>query len=74
MKNTYQSSDSAPQGKGNRTTGAQRHNARMDKIWEAARAIERERIARGEEPNPNLTPMTAEEKIFWAKRREERQK
>lgn len=37
-------------------TGAQRYNARMEKIWETARALEKERIARGEEPNPNLTP------------------
>jgi hypothetical protein len=35
--NTYLSSDSRSPGKGNRTTGAQRRNARMDKIWEKAR-------------------------------------
>jgi hypothetical protein len=27
----------------------------MSKIWETARKIERERLARGEAPNPNLT-------------------
>lgn len=35
--------------------GAQRYNNRMDKIWEGARRLERERLARGEKPNPNLT-------------------
>ena len=42
----------------NHTTGAQRYNARMNKIWQEARALERERLARGEDPNPNLTDVT----------------
>jgi hypothetical protein len=42
----------------NHTTGAQRTNARQDKIWEDAKRIERERVARGEKPNPNLTDAT----------------
>lgn len=72
MKNTYQSSDSVSLGKGNRTTRSQRINARQDKIWESIKSNERDRIARGEEPNPNLTEMTAEEKLFWEKRRADR--
>jgi len=35
-------------------TSAQRYNARMEKIWNNCRRIEAERVARGEEPNPNL--------------------
>jgi hypothetical protein len=39
----------------NYKTGAERYNDRMSKIWETARKIERERLARGEAPNPSLT-------------------
>lgn len=39
-------------------TSAERYNRRMAKIWENARRLEAERIARGEEPNPNLTAPT----------------
>lgn len=38
-------------------TSAQRYNSRMERIWREARRIEKERVARGEKPNPNLTPM-----------------
>ena len=37
--------------------GAIRYNNRMEKIWENARRIEADRLKRGEEPNPNLTPI-----------------
>ena len=40
----------------NTRTSAQRYNARMDRIFAKARQIEAERLARGESPNPNLTP------------------
>ena len=36
-------------------TGAQRYNNRQDKIFDRARKLEKERLARGEKPNPNLT-------------------
>lgn len=39
----------------NYKTGAQRYNDRMDKIFATARQTERERLARGEEHNPNLS-------------------
>lgn len=39
----------------NHTTGAQRYNAMKDKIFDTAHKIERDRIAKGEKPNPNLT-------------------
>jgi hypothetical protein len=35
--------------------GATRYNNRMGIIWETARRLEQERLARAEEPNPNLT-------------------
>ena len=38
---------------------AQRYNARMDRIFEGARKIERERIESGHLPNPNLTDINA---------------
>ncbi len=38
-------------------TSAERHNRRMEKIWDTARRLESERIAKGEPPNPNLTPV-----------------
>lgn len=41
-------------------TGVQRYNARMEKIWEDARKLEAERLAKGERPNPNLTAAAIE--------------
>lgn len=39
----------------NYKTGAQRYNDRIDKIFNEARRLEKERLARGEKPNPSLT-------------------
>lgn len=39
-------------------TSAERYNARMGRIYDNCKRIEAERIARGEEPNPNLTDVT----------------
>lgn len=36
-------------------TGAQRHNARLDRALNTAREIERKRVSEGHRPNPNLT-------------------
>ncbi len=47
-----------PAGSGGSTaSSAQRTNARQDKIFEEARRLEIERMARGEKPNPNLTDL-----------------
>lgn len=40
-------------------TGSQRHNAKMSKLFENCKAIERQRIADGELPNPNLTDINS---------------
>ncbi len=62
----------AGQGRGNHDTGAQRHNKRMDKIWEGAKQLEKERLAKGLPLNPNLTdpnslPADHPSRIDWEK-------
>lgn len=42
-------------GAANYKTGAERHNDRQNRIMDKARSLEKERLARGEKPNPNLT-------------------
>jgi hypothetical protein len=49
----------------NYKTGSQRYNDRMDKIMADARRIERERLARGEKPNPNLTSPEEARQYGW---------
>lgn len=45
--------------------GAQRYNNRMEKIFENARRLERERLERGEMPNPSLTSPEDAAKYGW---------
>lgn len=51
--------------KGNTTTGAQRANNRMDKIFSNAKKLEQERLIRGEMPNPSLTSPEEAAKYGW---------
>lgn len=39
----------------NHKSGSERYNDRISKIYEDARRVERERLERGEMPNPSLT-------------------
>jgi hypothetical protein len=45
--------------------GAQRYNDRMTRIMEDARQLERERLQRGEMPNPSLTSPEEALKYGW---------
>lgn len=45
--------------------GAERYNNRMAKIFDDAKRLERERLARGEVPNPNLTSPEDALKYGW---------
>jgi hypothetical protein len=45
--------------------GVQRHNNRMDNIWNDAKELERKRVAAGEEPNPSLTSPEEAAKYGW---------
>lgn len=49
----------------NYKSGAERRNDRMDKIFEDARRLERERLERGEIPNPSLTSPETALKYGW---------
>lgn len=45
--------------------GAERYNNRMSKIYEDAKRLERERLVRGEMPNPGLTSPEEARKYGW---------
>jgi len=45
--------------------GAIRYNNRMEKIMEDCRRLERERLERGEMPNPSLTDPETARKYGW---------
>jgi hypothetical protein len=49
----------------NYKSGAERYNDRMDKIWDTAKRLERERLERGEIPNPSLTDPETALKYGW---------
>lgn len=50
----------------NHKSGAERYNDRMNKIFEDARRLERQRLERGEMPNPSLTSPEDARKYGWA--------
>jgi hypothetical protein len=45
--------------------GAERYNNRMDKILENTRRLERERLERGQMPNPSLTDPETARQYGW---------
>lgn len=49
----------------NYKSGAQRHNDMMDRIFDKARKLEKERLEKGEEPNPSLTSPEVAKKYGW---------
>lgn len=49
----------------NYKSGAERYNNRMQKIWDNARCLERQRLERGEPPNPNLTSPEDARRYGW---------
>lgn len=49
----------------NYKTGAQRYNDRMEKIFSNAHRMEKERLERGEMPNPSLTSPEEGKKHGW---------
>lgn len=49
----------------NYKSGSERYNDRMHKIHEDARRLERERLKRGEMPNPSLTSPEDARKYGW---------
>jgi hypothetical protein len=49
----------------NYKTGAERYNDRARKIFEDAKRLERERLERGEMPNPSLTSPEDARKYGW---------
>ena len=46
-------------------TKSERYNDRMAKIYEDCRQLERERLERGEMPNPNLTDPETARRYGW---------
>lgn len=49
----------------NYKSGAERYNDRMSKIFENAKRLEKERLERGEMPNPGLTSPEIGRKYGW---------
>jgi hypothetical protein len=49
----------------NYKTGSERYNDRVDKMMADCRRIERERLERGEMPNPSLTDPETALKYGW---------
>jgi hypothetical protein len=49
----------------NHKSGSERYNDKMAKIFENAKHLERERLKRGEMPNPGLTSQEDARKYGW---------